>query len=73
MTIIPYPSTRHGRTPLLQRDAMAICAAPGDHAHRPSLYAMAWLTLKSARGQIVHQHRLRASHMIDHSAGGEAA
>jgi hypothetical protein len=52
---------------------MAICAAPGEHAHRPSLYAMAWLTLKSARGQIVHQHRLRASHMIVHSAGGEAA
>lgn len=59
--------------PMALRDALDICGSPGENADRPSLYTMAWVTLKSARGQTVRQHRLRASHMIGPGADGEAA
>lgn len=44
--------------------ARAIVATPEAHANHPHLFGHAWAALKTARGQTVHQHRLRPAHQI---------
>lgn len=44
--------------------ARAIVTTPEAYAHNPNLFGIAWASLKSARGQTVHQHRLRPAHHI---------
>lgn len=44
--------------------ARAIVSSPEAHAHHPHLFGIAWASLKSQRGQTVHQHRLRPAFQI---------
>lgn len=72
MSVIPIPPARLLPSEAQLAMARDILADPGRHSDSPRLFRLAWATLKSRRGQTVHQHRLRALYLIEGQQGGEA-
>lgn len=59
-----YIQPTHAHPIALDPMARAIVSTPEAHAHNPQLFGYAWASLKSQRGQTVHQHRLRPAFQI---------